>query len=134
MFSTRSDNPALRVKINQMALPLAPLVRLTSGEVHNSFPRTLLNYWLLTSDELDDLAHFYHQRTPCEYTMHYPCPMNWSQGLTLEEKRRKMGKFMGLRGCDSSIVVKTEEEILEEARRARDTQENEMWRKKMHWY
>ncbi|RSL38038.1 hypothetical protein CEP53_015237, partial [Fusarium sp. AF-6] len=59
----------------------------------------------------------------------YPCPITWSSELPLEEKRRKMGKFIGLRGCDSPILLKSEEEILDEARRARLTEE-EMWRRK----
>lgn len=40
---------------------------------------------------------------------------------------------MGLRGCESPVVVKTEEEIWEEARRARLLEE-EMWRRKREWY
>ena len=62
MLSKR--NPALAAKIAQLSLPLAPLVSLPSGQVHPSFPKTLLSFWLLTTDQLDELAHFYHQRTP----------------------------------------------------------------------
>lgn len=91
-------NLALDTKLRQMALPLAPLVQLTSGQVHPAFPTTLLNFWLLTDEQLDEIAHFYHQRTPCQWTRHYPCPITWSEGLTIEEKRRKIGKFIGLRG------------------------------------
>jgi hypothetical protein len=119
----------LATKIAHMALPLAPLVQLTTGLIHPAFPRTLLNYYLLVESELDDMAHFYHQCTPCEWTFHYPKTMNWRSGLTLEEKRRKLGNFIGLRGCDSPILVKTEEMIWEEARRDRDDQES--WRRKM---
>lgn len=99
-FGTRRTirNKELDKKIQQMALPLAPLVQLTSGHVHPAFPSTLLNFWLLTDDQLDELAQFYHQRSPCQWTRHYPCPISWAEGLTVEEKRRKMGKFIGLRG------------------------------------
>jgi len=43
-------NPALDTKLQQMALPLAPLVQLTSGQVHPAFPATLLSFWLLTEE------------------------------------------------------------------------------------
>jgi hypothetical protein len=125
-------SPALQAKICQMALPLAPLVRLTTGDIHPYFPSTLLNFWLLTSDQLDELAHFYHQRTPSVWSAHYPCPVVWGSGLTLEEKRRKIGRFIGLSGCESP--VKTESQILEEARRLRGQQEKEMWNRKLRWY
>jgi len=124
----------LAAKIAQMALPLAPLVRVTAGDVHPLFPGTILNYWLLTSDQLDDLAHFYHQRTPCALTWHYPCPVDWKADLTLEGKRRKFGRFIGLRGCETPIIVKTEEEIEEEARRARVDEEEEIMTRKLAWY
>lgn len=98
-----SRNPSLDGKLKQMALPLAPLVQLTSGHVHPAFPSTLLHFWLLTDDQLDQIAHFYHQRTPCQWTRHYPCPITWGEGLSVEEKRRKIGKFIGLRGVSNFL-------------------------------
>lgn len=128
-------SPAFAKKLSEMALPLAPLVQLTTGRVHPSFPSTLLRFWLLTDAELEGLAHFYHQRTPCRWTFHYPCPVAWDQGLALEEKRRRIGKFIGLRGCETPVRVRSEDEIMEEARRAREREEeDEVWRKKLHWY
>lgn len=53
--------------------------------------------------------------------------------MTLEEKRKKLGKFIGLRGCDTPLVVKTEEQIWEEARAARVREEEEAKRKPA-WY
>lgn len=102
-----SRNPALDSKLKQMALPLAPLVQLTSGHVHPAFPSTLLSFWLLTDEQLDQIAHFYHQRTPCQWTRHYPCPITWGEGLTVEEKRRKIGKFIGLRGVSFYLFSNT---------------------------
>lgn len=153
-FSERlaAKNPALHLKLSQMSLRLAPLVQLTTGAVHPDFPRSLLAFWLLTEAQLDSLAHFYHQRTPCAWTSHYPCPVAWPPGMTLEEKRRKLGKFIGLRGCDTPLaelvreevareVARSEEEIVEAARRARgrpgnggDTSEVDEVRRKMGWY
>ncbi|KAJ0121372.1 hypothetical protein J7T55_008536 [Diaporthe amygdali] len=135
----RADrNDALEVKLRQMRLPLAPLVQLTSGQIHPSFPPTLLNFWLLTDAQLDELAHFYHQRTPCQWTRHYPCPITWQEGLSIEEKRRKIGKFIGLRGwnkCETPLHVKSEDEIIEEARQARLREdEDEAVRRKIPWY
>ena len=133
-FSQRrlAKNPNLARKLEQMALPLAPLVQLTTGAIHPAFPTTVLNFWLLTNEQLEDLAHFYHQKTPCPWTVQYPCPITWNSNLPLEEKRRKMGKFIGLRGCESPILLKTEEEIMEDARRARMAADEEMWRRKMY--
>ncbi|KAK3311264.1 uncharacterized protein B0T15DRAFT_68145 [Chaetomium strumarium] len=154
-FSARraARNPAFDAKLSQMALQLAPLVQLTTGAVHRDFPRTLLAFWLLTDEQLNELAHFYHQRTPCHWTAQYPCPVTWPPGLSLEEKRRKLGKFIGLRGCDTPIealvagevvqrLQRSEEEIREEAERrarfgngsgARDDDVEEV-RRKMGWY
>ncbi|KAK4131871.1 hypothetical protein BT67DRAFT_444287 [Trichocladium antarcticum] len=135
-------NPALSTKLAQMSLALAPLVQLTTGAVHPSFPRTLLAFWLLTDDQLDQLAHFYHQRTPCAWTAHYPCPVRWRPGMGLEEKRRKLGRFIGLRGCETPAwevvpaevagrLGRSEEEIAREARRRRGEEEV---RRKMGWF
>ncbi|SPQ19409.1 153539dd-a6df-4d82-8931-23e958d66717 [Thermothielavioides terrestris] len=131
-FGTRRavKNPAFEAKLAQMSLQLAPLVQLTTGQVHPAFPRTLLAFWLLTDEQLESLAHFYHQRTPCRWTRHYPCPVAWPPGMTLEEKRRKLGRFIGLRGCETPIerlvsdevagrLGRSEDEICEDARRAR---------------
>ncbi|KAF7923526.1 hypothetical protein BELL_0002g00350 [Botrytis elliptica] len=126
-------NPELAAKISQMALPLAPLVRLTTGQIHPSFPKKLLNFWLLTSTELDELAHFYHQRTPCQWTMHYPCPVYWDVNADLETKRRRLGRFIGLRGCESP--VESVEEIERRVRQERVRRaEEEMFRNKNQWY
>ena len=128
-------NPELRHKLDQMALNLSPLVQITTGQIHPDFPKTVLQFWLLTDQQLEELAHFYHQRTPSFLSAQYPCPVNWSSDLSLEDKRRKMGRFIGLRGCESPIWLKTEEEIAEEARQARITEEEEMLRRKTNpWY
>ena len=147
-FSTRRAalNPAFSAKLAQMSLRLAPLVQLTTGQIHPSFPRSLLAFWLLTDAELDSLARFYHQRTPCQWTAHYPCPVTWPQGMGIEEKRRKLGKFIGLRGCDTPVAEivgsrvaremgKREDEVEGDARRERGAgDEVEEVRRKMGWY
>ena len=54
--------------------------------------------------------------------------------MSLEEKRRKIGRFIGLRGCETPIRLRTEDELMEDARRARLAEEDEMWRRKLPWY
>ncbi|KUI66815.1 hypothetical protein VM1G_01662 [Cytospora mali] len=128
-------SPDFDTKLKQMALPLRPLVEIRGGQIHPAFPSTILNFWLLTDEQLDELAHFYHQRTPSQYTFGYPCPITWGEGLTIEEKRRKMGKFIGLKGCETPIRMMSEDEIEAEARRARwKEEEEEVFRRKMPWY
>ncbi|KAH8659398.1 hypothetical protein BGZ61DRAFT_540220 [Ilyonectria robusta] len=114
-----AKNPDLARKLVQMALPLATFVELDHGTVHPEFPMTVLNFWLLTDEQLESLAEFYHQKTINKYTNLYPCRIIWSPKMSLEEKRRTMGKFIGLQSCDTIIPVKTEEEIMAGARRAR---------------
>jgi hypothetical protein len=133
--TSSARNPEFQNKISQMALRLSPLVSITTGDVHPAFPSTLLNFWLLTGEQCDEIAHFYHQRTPSIYTVHYPCPIVWRTDASLEEKRRRIGRFMGLRGCESPVRVQTEGEIMREAREARTrAEEQEIFRQKMRWY
>lgn len=126
----RTRNPALAAKIAQMRLPLSPLVRLDDGRMHPWFPTSVLRYWLLTDEQCEALASFYHQRSPGPWSMHYPCPIKWNSHCSLEEKRRRIGQFIGLQGCDSPIKLKTEEEIAEDARRAVIEEEEAIWRGK----
>lgn len=76
--STRA-NPALTKKIATLQLTLAPFVPLPSGPPHPAFPKTLLAFHLLSEDELDSLAHYYHQSTPGPWTLQYPATMNWDK-------------------------------------------------------
>ncbi|KAL8972194.1 MAG: hypothetical protein Q9183_000677 [Haloplaca sp. 2 TL-2023] len=116
-----------RRKLNHLSTPLAPLLSVTSGTSHPAFPTTLLHYHLLTSEQLDDLAHHYHQRTPSEYSLFYPLPVvgRWSvppsgsaqqqqqqegtREVGIEDKRRRFGRFVGLRGCESPVGVGSSE-------------------------
>ncbi|SPO00852.1 uncharacterized protein DNG_03600 [Cephalotrichum gorgonifer] len=95
-----------RQKVKQLALPLAPLVQITTGHVHPAFPKYLLNFWLLTDDELDSLFEFYHQKGRNPYKVEYPEPVDWDENLDTMEKRRRFGRFIGLRGCESPVACK----------------------------
>lgn len=72
-------NSTLAKKIATLQLRLAPLVPLPSGPPHPAFPKTLMAFHLLTEDELDSIAHYYHQSTPGPWSNHYPAPMNWDK-------------------------------------------------------
>lgn len=124
--------PELKRKLRNMSIELSPLVQVTTGLVHPDFPRKMLQFWLLTNEQLEDMAGFYHQRTPNCLRMQYPCPISWDSNLPLEEKRRKIGKFIGLRGCETPVWLLTEEQIAEEARKARIAEEEAMWKRKLH--
>ena len=125
-------NTAFHAKLAQMRIRLSPIVQISTGAVHPAFPRTILNFWLLTERQLDELAEFYHQRFPSELTMAYPCPVEWpATGLTIADKRRKMGRFIGLRGCETPVIMKTEDEIMEEVRRNAALEEEQRLRGKL---
>lgn len=94
--------PALESKLQHMTLKLEWLVNVDTMQPHPNFPSNILQFWLLTDDQLEAMASFYHQRTPSRHSAYYPCPVNWPRtGLTLEDKRRKFGRFIGLRGCQT---------------------------------
>ncbi len=71
-----------------MRLRLAPLVQVTTGQIHSAFPKNVLAYWCLTNDQLDSLANFYHQRESSRWKNEYPCPVPWPPGMTIQQKRR----------------------------------------------
>ncbi|KAK3714658.1 hypothetical protein LTR37_007638 [Vermiconidia calcicola] len=79
MAPTTRRNSALVKKIATLQLRLAPLVPLPSGPPHPAFPRTLMAFHLLTEDELDSIASYYHQTTPGPWSNHYPATMNWDK-------------------------------------------------------
>ncbi|KAH7035048.1 uncharacterized protein B0I36DRAFT_87296 [Microdochium trichocladiopsis] len=114
-------NPALQARLRHLSIVLCPLVQMSTGHRHPAFPKTILEYHLLSDAQLDDLAGFYHQRSPSEWSGQYPCPVKWTGTLTTADKRRKFGRFIGLRGCESPIAppyVPSTEEIAEAARQA----------------
>ena len=86
---TRPNNAHHSKKIATLQLELAPLVPLPEGPPHPSFPKTLLAFHLLTEDELDSIAHHYHQSTPGPWTQHYPALMNWDKEFLAKPKEKK---------------------------------------------
>lgn len=111
-------NPTLAEKIQSLQLKIAPMVPMPDGgPPHSSYPKTLLQFWLLTEEQLDSIAHYYHQSTPGVHTDSYPVSMNWDSAFfarlsatgpagaeqRITMKRRKLGKFLGMRGCQTPI-------------------------------
>ncbi|KAF1351147.1 hypothetical protein BDV97DRAFT_351205 [Delphinella strobiligena] len=88
MTRTRK-NSELEARIANLQLRLAPLVPLPVGEPHPAFPRTLLAYHLLTEEELDSIAHHYHQSTPSIWSSHYPASMDWDKEWFNASKERR---------------------------------------------
>jgi len=118
----------LETKISQMRITLAPIYPLPAGPPHTDYPQTVLHYWLLTESQLDSLAAYYHQLSPTNpWHNQYPACMNWDPEflakptdfiskpskeeldalLSTDErvaiKRRMLGKFIGLRGCETPL-------------------------------
>lgn len=103
---TRSNDRVHRVLPNFLdynATPLQPLVSCDKGEQHAYFPRNLAEFHLLTGEQLDALAFFYHQRDPRVYQSDwYPCPIKpWlgaqnRASFDEETKRYFFGWFIGL--------------------------------------
>ncbi|KAJ1331145.1 pre-mRNA-splicing helicase BRR2 [Microdochium nivale] len=117
----RAQSPHFRPYLRHLALKLSPLVQVSTGVAHDDFPTTMLAYRLLNEAQLDDLAHFYHQRSVTRWSRMYPRPVSWTGDLTIEGKRRKFGRFIGLQGCESPPPmpdVPSAEEIAEAARLA----------------
>ena len=86
---------------------LWPIVSVTTGKCHPSFPRTLLAYHLLTIHELDQLACHYHQvLPPTGPTAQYPIKIDpWigapdETEIDIHTRRRRFGQFIGLKMHD----------------------------------
>ncbi|RAL09258.1 uncharacterized protein BO97DRAFT_458412 [Aspergillus homomorphus CBS 101889] len=107
--------PTLEAITTHLRTKLYPLVSSTTGHEHPAFPRTLLAFHCLTHAQLDALARHFHQvYPPVAATGFYPITVPpWvgtdrSSGrgnVDLETKRRRFGRFIGLRGCESPISI-----------------------------
>ena len=126
-------------RLNHLRAPLHPLVSLTTGLPHSDFPKTILHYHLLTSPQLDALAHHYHQRTPCEWSLRYPCPVvdRWKLEEGTEKaiggKRRRFGRFVGFGGCDSPDGLEDGEIEEDEEHKLREKEMRRWVDQKIRW-
>ncbi|PYI06183.1 hypothetical protein BO78DRAFT_386997 [Aspergillus sclerotiicarbonarius CBS 121057] len=107
---TKKTPQTLPQTLHHLQTKLHPLISSTTGHQHPDFPSSLLTYHLLTSTQLDSLARHFHQiHPPVRPTYWYPITIPpWvgtsNEGkVDLETKRRRFGRFIGLRGCESPI-------------------------------
>ena len=92
-------------KLEALMHELMPLFNVETGESHPEFPRCVIHFWLLDNEQLDSLMEFYHQKPGTSYWKdHYPKSVGWEENLSLARKRRRFGRFIGLRGCESPVV------------------------------
>lgn len=101
----------LETRIANLQLSLHPLVPLPVGDPHPAFPRTLLAYHLLTEEELDDIAHHYHQSTPSVWTHQYPATMNWDKEWLNASKQRRRSSLVSLSRRQSQSTEKSQEAV-----------------------
>ncbi|KAL4969296.1 uncharacterized protein BDV14DRAFT_165584 [Aspergillus stella-maris] len=104
-------NQHFKPTIDFLARKLHALVSITTGYTHSYFPKSILGYNLLTSAQLDELAmHFHQTYPPTENSWRYPMPVKpWlvtnglvkDLGVDISVKRRRFGRFIGLKGCES---------------------------------
>ncbi|EAW15154.1 uncharacterized protein ACLA_058110 [Aspergillus clavatus NRRL 1] len=111
-WHSSNTHPSFHSVLRHLQTPLCPLVSSTTGLQHPDFPKTLLAYHLLTSQQLDDLARHFHQVwPPLPATISYPVMIRAWIGtededmVDLQTKRRRFGHFIGLRGCESPTVT-----------------------------
>lgn len=143
-------NPELAEKISQMRLTIAPIVHVQTGQPGPNFPPMMLNLFLLTEAQLDQLAHFYSQSTPDVFTNQYPQTMDWSKSFLeinkslpencrlnelerVKVKMRMFARFIGMRGAETpSWEYERQVEILGN-KVARSVQEEEMSLRKVYF-
>ncbi|EKG17679.1 hypothetical protein MPH_05128 [Macrophomina phaseolina MS6] len=126
------SSDAFTEKLNQMRLKIMPIHPLPGGAPSSAFPTTLLEFHLLTEEQLDSMASYYSQSVRNEWTDRYPCVMGWdddffadpalSDNDRVKIKLRKFGKFIGLRGCETPIQETKLRLSLAEARIQRATE------------
>ncbi|KAL6239347.1 hypothetical protein BDW75DRAFT_138390 [Aspergillus navahoensis] len=112
-------HPDFKDKIAHLARKLHPLVSSSTGRTHPYFPKSVLAFNLLTSAQLDALAlHFHQVYPPKRESFRYPLPVKpWlttngfvrDLGVETEVKRRRFGRFIGLKGCESPVKTRSEE-------------------------
>lgn len=148
-------NPALAHKISQMRLTIAPIVSVRNGRAPPSFPHTMLQLFLLTESELDDMAQYYSQTTPNptpnSLTFAYPQTMDWNRPFLsadptlpdncklndeerLKVKMRMFARFVGMRGAKTPVwEYERQVEILRnKIERSVREEEDDMQRRKFY--
>ncbi|PKY06993.1 Arabinanase/levansucrase/invertase [Aspergillus campestris IBT 28561] len=125
-------HPSFHPVLRHLRTPLCPLVSSTTGLQHPDFPKNLLSFHLLTSAQLDNLARHFHQVwPPLPATTSYPVMVQAWLGLDgevqvdLSTKRRRFGRFIGLRGCESPVRDRAPETAWSSSKRPKAKAESE---------
>lgn len=110
----------------------------------------MLDLFLLTEEQLDTLAHYYHQVTPTEQTYQYPQTMNWQlpfleKDVSLPEtcklndlerlkvKMRMFARFIGMRGAETPIWEYERQVEILRSKIERSVREEENAMRKLYW-
>ncbi|KAL4784682.1 hypothetical protein BJX76DRAFT_326485 [Aspergillus varians] len=111
--ATTTIHPEFRDTLTLLSRKLWPFVHYPTGRTHPDFPKSLLSFHLLTSQQLDSLALYFDQvYPPNANSFRYPLPVKpWlatnglvrDLGVGVGVKRRRFGRFIGLRGCESPV-------------------------------
>jgi hypothetical protein len=105
-------DPELKALFTLMARPLAPLVQIGTGAIHPDFPTSVLTYHLMTEEQLDAVAEFYHQTDhQNKFWLGYPCPVYWRKDMSVEKKRERMGNFIGVKKKEEGKGVPAQVEM-----------------------
>ena len=72
----------VRKQVQYLLSPLSPFISVTTCTAHPSFPQNLLQYHLLTSPQLIQLARHYHQSSPKLESWAYPFPVAARWGVS----------------------------------------------------
>ncbi|KAB2577727.1 hypothetical protein DBV05_g3477 [Lasiodiplodia theobromae] len=134
MQSTTNDkSEAFARKLSSLRLKIMPIYPMPSGPPHKDFPQTMLQFYLLTEEQLDSMAAYYSQSIVNEWTSQYPSVMAWDadffadpalpEAERIKSKLRKFGKFIGLRGCDTPIEETAMQIRFAEARITREIEQ-----------
>lgn len=108
--TSHNFHPDFIALLRHLEFRLSPLVNCVTGEAHPDFPATMLAYNLLTHEQCDALCRHFHQVwPPVPETAEYPVLIRpWIGSkfealMDLDTKRRRIGQFIGLKGCDSPV-------------------------------
>ncbi|KAJ5555422.1 hypothetical protein N7535_007857 [Penicillium sp. DV-2018c] len=103
-----SFHPQFIPLLRHLSARLWPLVNCVTGRPHPDFPSTMLAYNLLTKEQCDNLARHFHQVwPPVQASFDYPVYITpWigtpeEESTDLPTRLRRLGRFFGLRGCES---------------------------------
>ena len=155
----RPSRTAYPRAISRLSTPIYPLISLETGQEHPNFPRSILQFHLLTHEILDELCEYYHQTLPphsgrykrrgMSLGSQYPAPLGtkaWvyesaspherciTRPVSLAAKRRRFGRFCGLQGCESPLENANNTTVVEdeaEQQRKMDEEVEKEWCRRM---